>query len=71
MATEPRDTEFRGSVPRKLLELIDACAQVEGLGRMEWAISVLQPEVERRLHAATLLCRIAGVNPTSSDRGAE
>lgn len=68
---EVRDTEFRGNVPKRLLELIDACAQAEGIGRMEWAIPILEAEVKRRLHMATVLCRMAGINPTTVDRGAE
>lgn len=68
---EPRDAEFRGNVPRRLLELIDAIAQVDGMSRMEWAVSVLEPEVKRRIHAATMLCRMASINPTDTDRGAE
>jgi hypothetical protein len=69
--SEPRDAEFRGNVPTRLLKLIDAVAQADGMGRMEWAIPVLEREVERRLHSATVLCRMAGINPTGTDRGPE
>ena len=68
---EVRDAEFRGNVPERLLKLIDAVAQADGVGRMEWAIPVLEAEVQRRVHAATLLCRMAGINPSASERGAE
>jgi len=68
---ELRDAEFRGNVPQRLLQLIDAVAQADGVGRMEWAIPVLEREIERRLHAATVLCRMAGINPSDMVRGSE
>jgi hypothetical protein len=68
---ELRDTELRGNVTRTCKRLVDACAQAEGLSLMEWAEPVLLAEAQRRIHAATLLCRMAGVNPNESERGAE
>jgi len=62
-----RDSELRGDVPRRFLELLDAVAQADGVGRME----VVGPELERRVHAATVLLRCVGVNPLDSDRGAD
>ena len=69
--SELRDVEFRGNVTRELMQLIDACAQADDVSRMEWAIPVLKREAERRLHSATVLLRIAGINPLASDRGTE
>ena len=68
---EPRDAELRGNVPRSFLQKLDACAQADGMGRLEWLIPVLEREMDRRIHAATLLVRMAGVHPNGSDRGAE
>jgi hypothetical protein len=68
---EPKDAELRVNVTRRMLELVDACAHSEGKGRTEFITELLQPEIERRLHAATLLCRMAGINPTAPDRNAE
>lgn len=69
--SEPRDVELRGNVTKRLLALIDACAQADGLGRMEWCMPILERECERRLHAATVLLRMAGINPMESDGGRE
>ena len=70
-ATDIRDSELRGTVPRRFLELLDAVAQAHGMGRMELVMSVVEPELERRIHAATVLLRCVGINPLASDRGAE
>lgn len=69
--TEHRTEELRGNVTPTLLRLIDACAQSEGKGRMEWCAPILEAEARRRLHAATVLVRMAGVHPFQSDRGDE
>jgi len=66
-----RDSELRGNVPRRFLELLDAVAQADGVGRMEVVMAVVGPELERRVHAATVLLRCVGVNPLDSDRGAD
>lgn len=66
-----RDSELRGNVPRRFLELLDAVAQADGVGRMEVVLSVVGPELERRIHAATILLRVCGINPLQSDRGSD
>lgn len=64
----PSDVELRGQVPRRLMELIDALTQADGhSSRMEWVIPVLQREVDARVHRATLLLRIAGINPLARE----
>lgn len=70
-ASDARDTELRGNVPRRFMELLDAVAQADGVGRMEVVMAVVAPELERRIHAATILLRVVGINPLASDRGAE
>ena len=70
-STDLRDSELRGNVPRRFLELLDAVAQADGMGRMELVMSVIEPELERRIHAATVLLRCIGINPLVSDRGAD
>lgn len=63
-----RDTELRGNVPKRLLQLIDALQQARGhTTRMDVVIPVLQEYVERELHAATLLVRMARGNPDDSE----
>jgi hypothetical protein len=68
---ETRTEELRGNVTPTTKRLVDACAQAEGKGLMEWAEPILLAEAQRRIHAATLLVRMAGVNPFGSDRGVE
>jgi hypothetical protein len=34
---------------------------------MDWVIPVLEKEVNARVHGATLLLRIAGINPLARD----
>lgn len=68
---EPRDVELRGNVTRTFLQRLDAVAQADGMGRMEWLVPIVEREVERRIHAATVICRMVGSNPNAPDRGAE
>lgn len=64
-----RDTELRGNIPKSLMVLIDALSQADGhASRFDWLIPVLQAEADRRVHAATVLLRIAGINPLQSAR---
>lgn len=63
-----RDTELRGNVPRRLMELVDAVAQAKGYqSRFDWLVPLLEAEVAREVHAATLLLRMARINPLESD----
>ena len=69
MSNEPRDTELRGMVPRRLMELLDAVSQAKGhQSRFDWLVPLLELEVEREIHAATVLLRIANINPLASER---
>lgn len=64
----PRTAELRGLIPHALMEGLDAIALADGKeGRMDVLIPVLQRYVDERLHAATLLCRMANINPLRSD----
>lgn len=65
---EERDAELRGMVPTTLLQLIDAVMQAKGLeNRMDVVIPVMERYVREELHAASLLCRMAGINPLQSE----
>lgn len=68
---EHRTEELRGNVTPTCKRLVDACAQAEGKSLMEWAEPILLAEAKRRVHAATLLVRMAGVNPSALDRESE
>ena len=64
---ESKDQELRGNVTKSFMQLLDAVAQADGMGRVEWLVPVLEAEIRRRIHAASVLCRIAGINPLHSD----
>lgn len=69
MSVEPRDTELRGMVPRRLMEMLDAVSQAKGhQSRFDWLVPLLEAEVEREIHAATVLLRIANINPLATER---
>lgn len=64
----PRDAELRGMIPRSLADLIDAAMIADGQeSRMDVVIPLLWEALQKRLHAATVLCRVARVNPFESD----
>ena len=68
---EPKDVELRGSVTRSFLQKLDAVAQSEGVGRIEWLLPVVERELDRRIHAARMLVSMCGSNPAPSDEGRE
>jgi len=68
---EPRDVELRGNVTRSFLQRLDAVAQADGMGRIEWLVPIVEKEIDRRIHAASLLMRMLDGNPTKPDRGTE
>ena len=64
MNSETRDVELRGNIPKDLLQLIDALMQAGGhSNRMDVVIPVLWDFANRKVHEATLLLRMARVNP--------
>jgi hypothetical protein len=68
---EPRDVELRGSVTKSFLQKLDACAQADGMGRIEWLLPIVEKEIDRRIHAARMLVSMTGGNPSRSDEGRE
>ena len=68
---EPKDVELRGSVTRTFLQKLDAVAQADGMGRIEWLVPILEREIDRRIHAARMLVAMTGGNTTRSDEGRE
>lgn len=66
MATE-QSKELRVDASLALLSGIDAILMVDGLkSRADWVIPVLEKELERQIHRATVLLRCTGVNPFTS-----
>lgn len=68
---EPKDCELRGNVTRTFMQRLDAVSQVDGCGRMEWLVPIVEKELERRIHAARMLARMLDSNPHGSDGGRE
>ena len=68
---EPKDVELRGNVTKTFLQRLDAVAQADGMGRVEWLVPIVEREIERRIHAASLLLRMLDGNPTRSDGGGD
>lgn len=56
-------------VPVELLSMIDALMQAQGKqSRMDVVIPVLQAHVDSEISRATLLLRMANINPLQTDR---
>lgn len=68
---EPKDVELRGNVTRSFLQRLDAVAQADGVGRVEWLVPVVEREIERRVHAASSLLRMLSINPPTKEGGSE
>ena len=70
--SEIRDVELRGNIPKDLLQLLDALMQAGGhSNRMDVVIPVLWEFANRKVHEATLLLRMARVNPFESEPAGE
>ena len=69
---EPRDAEIRFNVTRRLASLVDALVQSKGSqGRAELLEPIVRALVEKELHEATILLRMAGINPADPESGRE
>lgn len=65
MAAE--NTELRGVVSADLAQALDAIAMAKGMNRHAFVVSVLEREVRKTLHEASLLTRVLRGNPLLSD----
>lgn len=66
---EPRDTEIRFNVTRTLAQHVDALVQAKGLqGRAELLTPVIEAMVEKHIHEAIVLLRMAGINPADPEQ---
>lgn len=67
---EPRDIEIRFSVTKTLAQRIDALVLAESLqGRAELLTPLIEGLVERKIHEAIVLLRMAGINPSDPEVG--
>lgn len=65
MATDK--TELRQLIPTHLGAALDGLAMVDGMERHKYVELVLEAEVRRRAHAASVVSRVLRGNPYSPD----
>lgn len=62
-------TELRvNNFPIDVLNVMDGFAQANGLSRAEITREVMGKWAAEKKHEATLICRVAGVNPFAVDK---
>lgn len=60
-------TELRGVVSSDLAQALDAIAMAKGLNRHAYVVQVLEGEVRRVVHEASVISRVLRGNPLASD----
>lgn len=66
---DPRDAELRFNVSTETMTLIDALMQAKSCGsRADLLIPVIEAFIQKEIHEATVLLRIARINPLVPDR---
>jgi hypothetical protein len=65
--SHPHKTELRGLCPTELAQALDAIAMTKGMDRNAFVIQVLEQEVKRVLHDASVLHRVLRGNPLMSE----
>lgn len=60
-------TELRGVVSSDLAQALDAIAMAKGLNRHAYVVQVLEGEVRRVVHEASVISRVLRGNPLVSD----
>ncbi len=61
-------TELRCEMPSHELTVLDGVCNGEDRSRTDVVREILAEWSAKKLHAATVICRVAGVNPMVSDR---
>jgi len=64
-----RKTEVRFECPASELAVVDGYCQATGKDRTAVFREVLGSWSKEKLHVATLICRVAGVNPVNPEGG--
>ena len=68
----PHDkTELRGLCPAHLAQALDAIAMARGVDRNTYVVAVLENEVKKVAHEASLITRVMRGNPYLTEGGAE
>ena len=64
--------ELRAEIPSTELAVIDGYCAATGKNRTEIIVGLVREWSKQKLHESILVCRVAGVNPTSPEQaGAE
>lgn len=63
----PDKTELRQLIPTHLGAALDGIAMADGMERCHYVQMVLEAEVRRRAHAASVVSRVLRGNPYSPD----
>lgn len=68
MSTPSDKAELRCLIPAELMQRLDAVMRSKGCdSRADWLIPVLEAEIAKEVHAATLLLRMCRVNPLATE----
>lgn len=59
--------ELRCEVPKRVLDVFDALAAANRTSRAEEVVRALTALSDEHIHRATVICRVAGVNPSERD----
>lgn len=60
--------ELRSEIPNETLAVMDAYCSATGLCRTQLTQEILGEWAAKKLHVSTIVCRVAGVNPTQPER---
>ncbi len=66
-----RTTELRFELPVSDLAVVDGYCNGTGKDRTKVVKEIIAAWSKEKLHVATVICRVAGVNPMLSDKGRE
>lgn len=67
MSTTRGSSELRFEVPTDELAVLDGYCQATGADRTHVLKQIIADWSGKQLHVATLICRVAGVNPTDPE----
>lgn len=59
--------ELRGMAPRDLIDVLDAVSVARRISRTELVVEVLRAWANERIHEATVIARVAGINPAPTE----
>ena len=69
MKTKPSTAELRGDCPRKIIDVLDAVSMARDQTRIALVNEILGAWAKKVLHESSLVHKIAGINPVSTESG--